>query len=234
MWAQGSQGVLVVVWDCASAPSALSLQPGKLTEAFKYFLQGMGYSECQGWARGCLGVRVCMCVWQSLAFACAHPDRELQTCLECCMCTRCPSVRLGCGAYRLCVQENCVGVGLCACVCVCAGLCAATQICARAGLGGDLWPCAAPSVADVLSLPSLPSSCSRPASRPPEGSEAEWRCRYRSVLPALHGALLALSPEAAGAPLGAAWLWGWPFPDSAFCSAALCPKRWAASTLSQG
>ncbi|NXC22403.1 NDRG4 protein, partial [Corythaeola cristata] len=30
-------------------------QPGKLTEAFKYFLQGMGYSECQGWARGWRG-----------------------------------------------------------------------------------------------------------------------------------------------------------------------------------
>ena len=25
---------------------SLALQPGKLTEAFKYFLQGMGYSKC--------------------------------------------------------------------------------------------------------------------------------------------------------------------------------------------
>ena len=49
----------------ASAPPALSLQPGKLTEAFKYFLQGMGYSECQGWAQGwpgCVRAHACACV----------------------------------------------------------------------------------------------------------------------------------------------------------------------------
>lgn len=50
----------------ASARPALSLQPGKLTEAFKYFLQGMGYSECWGWARGwcvpaCACVHMCVC-----------------------------------------------------------------------------------------------------------------------------------------------------------------------------
>lgn len=46
----------------SSAHSALSLQPGKLTEAFKYFLQGMGYSECWGWVGAGVGLCVPMCV----------------------------------------------------------------------------------------------------------------------------------------------------------------------------
>lgn len=69
-WAEVGIGVLCqrelgAEWGlspgAASTPLALSLQPGKLTEAFKYFLQGMGYSECQGWARG-WRVPVCVCV----------------------------------------------------------------------------------------------------------------------------------------------------------------------------
>lgn len=91
-------------------------------------------------------------------------------------------------------------------VCVCAGPCAHLQVCVHTfvGPGGDSWPHGATGMADVLSLPSLPLSC--PASRPPEGSEAEWRHRYRSVLlgpcPPLHGALLALSPPWQDTPAG--------------------------------
>lgn len=58
--------------SAASTHPGLSPQPGKLTEAFKYFLQGMGYSECQGWARGwCVAACAhCVCV---PACACADP-----------------------------------------------------------------------------------------------------------------------------------------------------------------
>lgn len=48
--------------DCTVSP--LVLQPAKLAEAFKYFVQGMGYSKYRtspqvlGWGPGCnLGVR---------------------------------------------------------------------------------------------------------------------------------------------------------------------------------
>lgn len=98
------------------------------------------------------------------------------------------------------------GCGEFPCVCVCAGPCAHLQVCVHTfvGPGGDSWPHGATGMADVLSLPSLPLSC--PASRPPEGSEAEWRHRYRSVLlgpcPPLHGALLALSPPWQDTPAG--------------------------------
>uniref|UniRef100_A0A8B9QJT3 NDRG family member 4 n=1 Tax=Apteryx owenii TaxID=8824 RepID=A0A8B9QJT3_APTOW len=36
------------VVTCSLPPPPSPPQPGKLTEAFKYFLQGMGYSECRG------------------------------------------------------------------------------------------------------------------------------------------------------------------------------------------
>lgn len=122
-------GVLVMVWGCASAPFALSLQPGKLTEAFKYFLQGMGYSECQGWAWGCLGVRVSMCVCHRGAWHTCVPilmDGCKRVCSAVCVQGAHPCVwsvgRTGC---------VCAWVSVYACVCVCAGPCAPTQICAR-------------------------------------------------------------------------------------------------------
>lgn len=79
-WAQGSlagaaRGNSGLSGDlgpgAASTQRALSPQPGKLTEAFKYFLQGMGYSECQGWAGG-WHMPVCAHVCVSVC-ACADP-----------------------------------------------------------------------------------------------------------------------------------------------------------------
>lgn len=107
----------------ASAPPALSPQPGKLTEAFKYFLQGMGYSECQGWAQGWPGrvrAHACACVCSPCRRRAWHqrvPCRRAAcalVALHVCGCTRCPCVCSGCGAHRLCVCQGCV----CVCRCV--------------------------------------------------------------------------------------------------------------------
>lgn len=84
-------------------------------------------------------------------------------------------------------------------------------------------------MADALSLPSLPFSRSTPASHPPEGSEAEWRHRYRSVLlspcPLLHGARLACALELPGHLWEQPGCGAGPSQRRALCLALLC-LRW--------
>lgn len=138
----------------------------------------------------------------------------------------------------------CVFIPVCAClqkvpVCVFAGLlhtCVCLQVCctcvcavcvhrdssvcrhtwAGQGLLAQQWPTGL-----TLSLcPPCPSPA--PASHPPEGSEAEWRHRYRSV-PAAAWCLPGLCPRASWAPLGAAWVQDWPFPARCPLSCSALP-----------
>lgn len=124
-WGWADEGIGISHWGCqklpgaergsqpqcslSSAHPALSLQPGKLTEAFKYFLQGMGYSECWDWVWGWCGsvcVLVCMCA------------DLLQVCLSVCLkgCT-------GSVCTQMCVQ------GLCVYICVCQAAYVGVHVC---------------------------------------------------------------------------------------------------------
>lgn len=176
---------------------------------------------------------------------CVHTDVQspcAQVCVHMCVhrsmgtCV-CMRVCAGLCAY-LCVHtcegprtHVCVCRSTCTCVCVCAGLCAHVQfrVHAHVGPGRGSWPRRAAGTADALFLPSPPFSHSTPASRPPEGPEAEWKHRYRSVLLGpcllLHGARLACALELPG------HLWEQPgcgasLPQpGALCPAPLC-LRW--------
>lgn len=106
----------------ASAPPALSPQPGKLTEAFKYFLQGMGYSECQGWAQGWPGrvrAHACACVCSPCRRRAWHPRVP---------CRRAARASVALHVWLHKVPVRVLGVwstqalrvpGLCVCVCRC-------------------------------------------------------------------------------------------------------------------
>lgn len=94
-----------------------------------------------------------------------------------------------------------VCVSVCLCVRVCS-LCAQGQLRVQAHVGwaGAPGPAERPAGLTLSLCPPCPSPA--PASHPPEGSEAEWRHRYRSVLlgpcPLLHGACLACALELPG------------------------------------
>lgn len=125
----------------------------------------------------------------------------------------------------VCLQVCCTCVCLCVCVC---SLCAQGQLRVQAHVSwaGAPGPVERPAGLTLSLCPPCPSPA--PASHPPEGSEAEWRHRYRSVLgpcPLLHGACLACALELPG------HLWEQPGcrtgpsqPD-AHCLALLC-LRW--------
>lgn len=158
----------------------------------------------------CIGpwARVCVCV-------------SVQVCVRTCVCTH---VKVH--------VHTCVFAGPRARVSVCVQVCVHTcsSVCMHTwGRAGAPGPAERPARLTALFLPSPPFSRSTPASRPPEGPEAEWKHRYRSVLLGpcllLHGARLACALELPG------HLWEQPgcgasLPQpGALCPAPLC-LRW--------
>lgn len=131
-WGWADQGIGVSCWGCqkqlgaewgsqpqhclSSAQPALSLQPGKLTEAFKYFLQGMGYSECRGWAWGWCGS---VCADLAPLRVCPHGELPVRVWHCVCSCGRCLSeCPQGRGVYRLCVHTDVCTRAPCVHMCV--------------------------------------------------------------------------------------------------------------------